>query len=199
VLSSYGRATVRGANSDEPFIRIASDAEGKFESDLLPAGPYRILIAHPGFASRVLNVVVRLGATTNLGAIRMDIGGCDAPGMICDSIGTDMSPNPRAQGYFELKRDCGMNVETRAVSCPAGAESHLQLREEGSGLYLVAGNGAMFTVIAPARAGAYSEWRVRIDGLNQGIDVVLHTRERHEAHIYFTHDIDRDTALIKLW
>jgi hypothetical protein len=66
-------------------------------------------------------------------------------------------------------------------------------------LYFAARNGAMFTSLAPIRGAAYSEPRIRIDGLFAGVDVVLHTTQSREAHIYFTQDIDADSQMVRLW
>jgi hypothetical protein len=61
-----------------------SDQFGKFEL-ILPAGAYDILIASPGFESKMQMVIVRTGENTNL-KWKLIPHRCDFPGMNCDTV-----------------------------------------------------------------------------------------------------------------
>jgi hypothetical protein len=194
------KLAIRTKDPSAPWKRIQSGSTGTFDTGPLSPAAYTVLAARVGFNSRVFSgLVVRQSSTIDLGTIKLEIGGSDGPGVIADSFGMDNSPRPRAEGYLGLTTNCGAHVDSGKVSCPADSGSHLQLVADNGGLYLVARNDALFTVVVPTRGAAYSEPRVRIDGLFNGLDVVLHTKERREAHIYFTHDIDSDTPMVKLW
>jgi hypothetical protein len=98
------KLAIRDTDSDTPSKRIHSGPGGMFEAGPLPAAAYTVLVASPGFRARLLRgVVVKEGETTNIGTIRLEIGSCDAPGVICDSVYPDSAPNVRSQRYLELK------------------------------------------------------------------------------------------------
>lgn len=62
-------AKVTATDPDRGFNRsVQADTEGKFILALLPPGTYRVVVEAPGFASRTINVEVRVGDTVSLNA-----------------------------------------------------------------------------------------------------------------------------------
>lgn len=87
--AAIGRASVRLLKSDSEMVaQTTADASGKFQLGNVGSDSYVLKAWQRGFRSRRVPVVVRSETETiDLGDIRLDLAGCDAPGVICDWFG----------------------------------------------------------------------------------------------------------------
>ncbi|MBL0158224.1 MAG: carboxypeptidase regulatory-like domain-containing protein [Bryobacterales bacterium] len=203
--------------SDVVVLRVRGEQNGMFRTEPLPAGSYTVTAWSQGFRRRELTgVAVRHEAETNLGDILLDISGCDAPGVMCDSFGLT-APNPEktvtSSGYLRLKLACGADFETGGkVHCPetvAGQEQaplkgvDLQFEKNGVHLSLAAVDGASLS--RPISSGfdchgaKFGEDKLRIETLGMGVDFCVRTKRGAMSHVFFTNDVDRQDTEIVLW
>jgi hypothetical protein len=186
--------TVRVETSAKLLAHKLAERSGAFEFESVPSGRYMVTVWANGFRARILpGIVVRDDGTTSLGAVVLEIGSCDAPGAMCDSIGPTRLP--RRTKAFELNLHCGVNADSGMVSCPAGPSSHIRLDQDDSRLYLSAMNGAAFTDFNPAEGAPPTRPRVGIDGICKGADLVTRTRKGRRAHLFFVSDVEPGGAV----
>ncbi len=83
----------------ETVVRGEADSRGRFALREVAAGTYLALFASPGFREGTVDSVsVVADGERDLGAVRLDVGGCDAPGAICDDFGiVALNPPPPNQ------------------------------------------------------------------------------------------------------
>lgn len=66
----------------------AADREGVFTLSPIATGRYALTIRAPGFLKRTIpNIIITSDRSSNLGTIVLEVAGCFAPGVICDSFG----------------------------------------------------------------------------------------------------------------
>ena len=147
------------------------------------------------------------GEALDVGSIRLDVAGCDAPGVICDSFGDVPPPDPVAsRGNLQIRANCMVAFITSKVLCPGdsgGGNEDIQLTRNESGVYLAAMNGASLSEPDLPRGDcrdAYpKEKQIRIDGLGPGDDICLYTHDRHWSHVFFIDEVSRGSHEISIW
>jgi len=193
------RAFVKVRDAAATVALLAGDETARFQTKELCPGSYTLTVWQQGFRAReVKGVVVREADITDLGTIRLDVSGCDAPGVNCDYFGLKRPERPTSRGSMTLKLQCAGDVEAGKVYCageqPAG---QIRLSRGRDGIYLEPRNGAAMSAInSDAKFG---ETRVRLDGLGPGFDLWLRTRKGHVSHIFLTDDIEPMTKEVVLW
>jgi hypothetical protein len=70
-------------------------------------------------------------------------------------------------------------------------------------LNLVAVNGAALSTLYPATSDcshiAYGDDRIPVVGLVPGVDFCVRTNRGFVAHVFFTDDIENQTATVPIW
>ena len=102
-------------------------------------------------------MVVDEGRDVNLGSIQLRFVGCDAPGIICDFIGSPPEqPKLLASGRLEAPVGCAIDFEKGNVECGADpSKSDTLLLSEGDRIYLEARNGALLAEPDSGDAGRF--------------------------------------------
>jgi hypothetical protein len=183
------------------IVHTATAAQsGGFRSGALPAGSYTVRLWNPGFRRRDLaRFVVEEGRTIDLGDIRLDLAGCDAPGTSCDWITTDAVPEPVPAWLKNVVAQGYLNMKLGSTS----PEVHLQFQKEGTILLLVATNSAALSLPNAADAvcgdAKYTENRIRVEGLGRGVDFCVRANQGAMSHVFFTDDVQADATEIRLW
>ena len=128
VGASIAAASIKVLNPDShaTLDRVHADDRGIFETGALPSGSYIITVSAAGFRGRFLTgTEVREARVTDLGAIRLDVAGCDGPGVNCDIFlsaeRATVAPAPEARlssGYLDVKLNCGFNLAICAPDAP---------------------------------------------------------------------------------
>jgi hypothetical protein len=190
--AAIGGASVRLLKSDSEEMAHATAADsGKFEMGTAGSGNYVLKAWQRGFRSRRVPVAVRSETETiDLGDIRLDLAGCDAPGVICDSFGEAPPPDPVvSRNDLRVQMDCMLAFTTGKAFCPGETkgprqtDADVRLNQDESGVYLSAMNGA--TLATPnlprgdCRDAYPKESKIRIDGLGPGDDICLYTHDHH--------------------
>ena len=104
--------------SNALITRLRVEPDGGFQTGQLQPGSYIVVAWVQGFSARRSSVVILEGQTTDMGKIQLEVGSCDAPGVMCDDFGIGPPDRIRSQGYLELKMDCGVNLRESKVYCP---------------------------------------------------------------------------------
>jgi hypothetical protein len=210
--AAVGGATVRLLKSvSEEVAHVTGTDSGQFQLGSVGPGSYVLTAWQRGFRSRRVTVVLRQeGEALDLGHIRLDLAGCDAPGVICDWFGEAPPPDPVvSRSDLQIRTDCMAAFATSIVFCSGDrmgrseADADIRLTRDGSGVYLTAMNGALLSEPDLPRGDcrdAYpKEKQIRIDGRGPGDDICLHTHDRHWSHVFFTDAVDRASQQIAFW
>ena len=205
-------ASVRLLNSDsEEVIHATADASGKFQMGSAGADSYVLKAGQPGFRSRRVPVGVHSETETiDVGDIRLDIAGCDAPGVICDWFGEAPPPDPVvSRNNLRVQMDCMLAFTMGKAFCtsetkePRQTDADVQLSLNENGVYLTAMNGASLAApnlpSADCRDAYPKESKIRIDGLGPGDDICLYTHDQHWSHVFLTSDVSRSSRQIAVW
>lgn len=203
VDASIPNAPVRllDPDSNEVIARVRTEYDGEFRFKDVKPGSYTIVASAPGFRVRRLSpVIVEGGATRNVGTMRLEIAGCDAPSTMCDSVGP-IEPT-LARGYVELKLHCGADLERGGAVCTNGnAASDLRLTKDERGVHLNGVNGT--TLSDPDRedaaCGPIGRSAIRMDGRGPGDDFCVRTRHRHTSHVFIVDDVDKLSTSVRIW
>lgn len=190
--------------------RVKADEAGAFVMAGLPAGHYTVTAWAPGFRrAEVKGLVLREGERRELGEMVLQVASCDAPGVQCMPVAPagqklEISWLERIlfQDYRALKVGCGADIDQREPGrCLQGtALADFRLRREGGRLALVAENGARLAAEGGECGQArYLETRLEIDGMGPGVDFCVKSAKGHEAHVYFTQDVEPGVEEIQLW
>lgn len=195
------------------ILRVRAQDNGSFEASSLPPGVYSLTAFAQGFRRReVRNIGVRAGEIFDVGQIRLDLSGCDAPGVICDYIGEWPSEANRVMvsGSVTLGVSCAVDLDSKAKPvCPAPAEKTLSSRQmdlrvvrENGMLYLAAVNRATIgTPDAPTSDCSdvtVGSQRIAIAGLGPGVDICVKTDRGYLSHVFFTEDIKNQSSTVAL-
>lgn len=175
-------------------------------------GAYTSTAWAPGFRRReVKGIAVRAGERASAGTITLDLSGCDGPGVNCDSFFTgSVVEDPATKritssGYFELKEDCGADIDGKGmVQCAEGlAGVDFRLVRHGVGLSFAAENGARMALPNSSNpdctTAEFGAARIRVDGLGPGVDLRVRGRRGTMAHVFFTDDVEREDRAVRLW
>jgi hypothetical protein len=194
------------------LARAKTDQSGAFQTGVLNPGSYTLTAWVQGFRARAWSaVIVRSGEVTDLGTIPLDIAGCDAPGVNCDSIDPSPPRNPIvASGYLTVRLNCGADLAKSSVYCLDDATSRRQERtadlratRSDAGIYLAPVNGTAMSALNPSRqdcsGGNQKPDRIRLDGLGPGNDLCVRTRDGRMSHVFLVNDVEPDSLEIQLW
>jgi hypothetical protein len=192
--------------------RATADSAGKFQIKIVDGGGLILKVWFDGFRSRRVPLAVPAEKEiVDAGTIRLELAGCDAPGVICDWFGEAPPPDPVvSRGYLQLNINCVLALAVGKVLCPGDgngrnweATADLRITADNEGIFLTAVNGA--TLSPPdlprgdCRDAHPSETKIRIDGLGPGDDICLHTHDRHWSHVFLTDNVSRGSEQIALW
>jgi len=210
--AAIGGASVRLLRSDsEEMAHTTADASGKFQLESVGSDSYVLKAWQRGFRSRRVPVVVRSETEAiDLGDIRLDVAGCDAPGVICDWFGEAPPPDPVvSRNDLRVQMDCMLAFTMGKAFCPGETkgprqtDADVRLSQDQDGVYLTAMNGA--SLAAPnlprgdCRDAYPKESKIRIDGLGLGDDICLYTHDRHWSHVFLTDEVSRGSRQIAVW
>jgi hypothetical protein len=187
--------------SSTPVHRGKAGQDGRLCIPHLSPGTYTVKVWLNGLrAARVRDVVVRNGTETNVGDIRLQLGDCDAPGVMCDS----MIPEPTSgvRGNLTVPLGCGVDLDRVAVICAERAPPRskttatkidvLFMGGEHGALMLIPANGAR---IRPnCRTLIYTDEAFRVDGLGPGDDLCVRTKKGRSSHLFFNGDDVQSTS-----
>jgi len=209
------RATIRVLQqpTGAPILSLNATDTGAFRTDPLPAGVYSMTFFSPGFRRRDLrNVAIEAGRTTAVGEIRLDFWGCDAPGTNCDYFGPvpDSVKRIIVQAKVFLTLGCVADLDReREPVCPGrrgvtrARSADIGLANENSTLYVVAKNGAAFSIAEPPTSdcsrATYGNTRLAVAGLGLGVDFCVRTNRGSFAHVFFTDDAGNENTGLSLW
>ena len=188
------------------FRMNANRDDGTFCINEISPGTYTVKAWRSGFhARRVHDVVVRRGETTNIGAMRLEVAGCDAPKFNCDYFYTreTLPSKPdtvveRVRTQLDLPRECGTEILKGRAICQDGVkEADVIFTEEHGTLFLHSLNGAR---IDPGCNGRYHDEAMPISGLGLGDDLCIRSKDGATSHLFFEDDdIEPAATKLKLW
>src|SRR4029079_15803763 len=107
-------------------------------------GTYTLTAGAPGFRRQILaNVDVKAEGSTDLGNVRLDIAGCDAPGVICDPVGPPEPDHAYARGEHFIDAKCGVDLDSGRRLCRGEGDVDLVVRLDANGqVFVRPANGA---------------------------------------------------------
>jgi hypothetical protein len=163
----------------------------------------------------VENVVVEGGRIADLGVLRLDIAGCDAPGVSCHVITSKGYPGPdsriSAQAGVRLALSCAVNLEgagqpvcsKRNGPVHDGRDVDIRLERINGMSYLIAMNGSAICARPPSNSECsgvkYDLERLAIVGLGPGVDFCVRTKRGSLSHVFFTEDVENESTSVALW
>jgi hypothetical protein len=199
-----GSVRVLESPSNRLETRAIADDYGRFQTGMLNAGSYTVIAWMQGFRAGRFVVSVHNGETTDLGKIRLGLGGCDAPGVNCDYFGMGPADPIAKSGYMDLATDCAGDLLNGKSYCSGTSEgppqpgaADLRLARDQVGIYLVAVDRAVLSV--GCRDVKPNETRIRVDGLGRGDDVCVQTHDGLRSHVFFATDVEPTSQSIRLW
>jgi len=169
----------------------------------LDTGTYTLVVAARGFQiRRIRDVAISSGETVVLRDVRVEVGDCDAPGVICDSFSLEPVETIVASGRITVPRGCGLNLDKLDVVCDSAILSKkVDLIFTGggeNGLFLTPQNGAR--IRPDCQKIAFTDEPFRIDGMGSGENFCVRTTRGQNSHIYFdAMDLDKNTTELALW
>lgn len=189
-------------SSNTLITRFTTQQNGTFQSDALRPGSYTVIAWVQGFHARRVAVDVREGETADVGQIRLDLAGYDAPGVICDDFGLGPPDPVLKSGYVQLKLECGADLRNSSSYCQdssvavrESAGVDVRLTKAESGLYLNAFNGASLSL--DCRGAGRST--IRIDGFGPGDQICVRTHGGFSSHVFFVNDVEPSSQSVTLW
>jgi hypothetical protein len=181
------------------------DGEGNFAFEDVKPGVYRVRISMRSFREGSIPVVVRAGATVDLGHTGPGDFLSAWPGMNIDC----MWSGPRApeqacpliaQGYVHVKRGCGADLEAGRSTCEH--PDFVLAPGHGKALCLFPADGVKMAPVNGSKSGdwGYSNKPIRIDGYGAGNDFGVRKRHtRSNWHVLIMEPVEPDSAEITLW
>jgi hypothetical protein len=183
-------------------FRCLTDLKGEFRIRDLPAGVYTLRAgAHAWRERPIPGLEVRSGELKQLDPIRLELAGCDAPEVICDTFGIEDAEPERivSRGYLELSPGTGADLDRGKVFRPGQSRSGMDLvLSFGAGSWwLIPVNGALLrTVCSSAKLEAGP---LRLDGLGPGAEFCVQTSYRRSSHIFIVDEIRPESTSVRLW
>lgn len=194
-----GFVRVLGGGSTKTLYRQSMESDGTFRLSNIPAGTYSVKAQAAGFVEAGPNdVIVEDGGVTIIKDILLPFAGCDAPGVICDSVGPPVRDIIRTGDLF-LRRECSADLDSGKTQCSSKPwrDADVRFTAIDNGLYLAPINGAKVshcdeTLLTPDP--------IRVDGLGPGNNWCFQTNGRHRSHVFIqVHEIQPDAEEIILW
>ncbi len=188
-------------------LRFRAEETGMFEAVGLAPGLYSVTAYAPGFRRRELSrIIVEGGSVADLGAVTLEISGCDTPGTSCTYVGVPEDvKRTTTQSYVTMKLGCAVDLESKGDSiCPERKDSDVSLVHKNGKLSLVAVNGAGFSAPYPSSRTcddvSFETNDIAVVGLGLGVDFCVRTKRGSVSHVFFTDDIESEnTSQVKLW
>jgi len=145
LAASIGGVEVRVLEPDSRQIvaRAQTNKLGAFQVEVPRPGAYLVTVRVRAFRLGIWpNVVVHDHEMTNLGPIKLEIPGCDAPGVICDTFSAQpVFPGLVNQAAIEVGLNCGADLRRAAVSCTQSVASDFALDAGPNGVFVKPLNG----------------------------------------------------------
>lgn len=191
----------------ERRYETTGDAQGQFRIENVEPGLYVVNISVQGFRDKTFsNVRIAQGQQLDLGVFRLELAGCNVPGVICDDFGLSVYNDPiHAQGTIKIPQLCAMDIDEGKSVCTveldgrgtippsADPESDFWIRIGARGeIYLAPRNGARLALNPPTEwsksgciSASYSAKDVQINGLPIGSRVCIRTNRGRYAQVAF--------------
>ncbi len=190
-------ASVRLLPKDSRTPVQATRSCGGFFTLNVPAGTYMVRIHNPGFRTAIIQELVLAGGEPrDLGKIVLNLSGCDAPGVICDSVGPPERGVTRDAAV--LRPGCGVDLNREDPRCESeSTRSDVRLAVESDGaVYLGPSNGALFSECGTDR---FASERIRIDGFERGTEWCVRTHLGRQSHVFIASDsVERNASDVVL-
>jgi hypothetical protein len=210
---------IQAQSGAKPRYEGTGNTSGEFLADHIQSGEYAVTVSCAGFRDKtLLNVHVAPGDQVDLGEFRLEIGGCNTPGVICDDFGLSLYEEPaHAQGVLEIPTLCAVDIDEGKVTCTieldgrgtlparkdANSDFWLKVGKKGE-LIMSAWNGVTFALnppVKPSRSGcasaSYTSSDVRIDGLPLGSLLCIHTNLGRNAALLFLNSVPSGAERVK--
>lgn len=204
--ASVANATIKllAADSNVVVARASSDRWGAFDLGALKPGSYTLTAYASGFRLRVWKeVAVRESETRDLGQLQLSIGGCDAPGVICDTFtSAPVFPGLILQGELSVGPNCGADLIRGHSSCPADENAEFEVAKEGAAIYLLPrAETRLFvpdSLFSGCKDATGNSAKIRIDGFGPGLDFCVVISDRRVSHAYLSSEVDAETT-VHIW
>jgi len=206
--------------SAERHYETTGDAQGQFRLEKVEPGLYIVSVAVQGFNDKTLsNVRIAPGQQLDLGVFRLELAGCNAPGVICDDVGLSVYNDPiHAQGTIKIPQLCAVDIDEGKSVCTveldgrgtiprtADSDSDFWIRIGARGeVYLTPRNGTRLSLNPPTQwgksgcvAASYSSKDVQINGLPIGSRVCIRTNRDRYAQVAFFDVIPAGAETVKM-
>jgi hypothetical protein len=178
--------------------RLISDGFGRFRLDGVKPGTYLVAATARAFRERFVdNIVVEDGRDVGLGDLILQLAGCEYPGVICDSFGTEAKAILYKSGDLKVRfESCVLDVDGQA-----GCSVHIHLGSDRR-VYLEPRNHARLAEAnsagASCRGAVFVNPRTRVDGLGPGSDVCLLSGRGRRAELFFTSEVSAESREITM-
>jgi hypothetical protein len=204
-IAALPRALVRLSSTGEKSATFKSetDLNGTFVIRDVPPGDYRLRIWVRAFRPRTLAVKLNPGDLKDLGDIRLELAGCDAPGVNCDYIGDP--PHIESQGFITLKQDWSVDLDTGTVfqsdSMNPGHQNKsadVLLLHDSNLWNMTPVNGATLSQTDCASA-KFATTAINLNELELGDEICVKTDRHNYAHIFVVDGIGVGGPMIRFW
>jgi hypothetical protein len=199
--SSIERASLKllGAESNVLIAQATSDRAGAFEVGPLKPGSYTLTARASGFRLRIWkSLMVREGEILDLGKLQLAIAGCDAPGVLCDTLGISAEPvfpGLIRQSELTVALNCGVDLVAGRTSCPADKKADFRAIKDGAAIYVEPFNGSSLD----STCRKQSEPRIRVDGFGPGLDFCVLRRDGKTSHVYVETEVTPSSPDFTIW
>lgn len=202
-------ALVRLVPAGESFARFRSvtDHNGEFDIKDVPSGSYALRIGRQAFRERTHSTLeLHSGELTHLGEIRLELAGCDAPEVICDSFGAPEPNDPVvSRGYIVLNPDSIVDLDSGTVlhhdemkAVNADHRSDLMMSLVAGSWRITPVNGALLSQ-TDCRSAKFTNVPILLDGLGPGAEFCVQTNRHRYSHIFTIDEIQPETSSVRLW
>ncbi|HVO97246.1 MAG TPA: carboxypeptidase-like regulatory domain-containing protein [Bryobacteraceae bacterium] len=192
------RANIRVLEAESNILvaRATAEEKGAFKIDPLKPGAYTVTAWGSGFRLRIqTGVLIREGEAVDLGKLRLDFAGCDAPGVICDTVNNaPVFPGLIRRASLAVPLNCGTDLVKGKSSCPTDSEANFTVKKDGIKVDLLPLNGATLD----ARCSGQSDAKIRVDGFGPGLDFCVHLRDGLESHVYVVNEVGADSTEVRI-
>ena len=185
--------------------RAESNAAGEFQFENLTPGEYSLSIRKLGFRERFIEKLeVPEGKSIQLGTLRLAVGSCDSPGVVCTSIAaTGLSDTYGAREHLTLRPSCGVTFSSGQIDCGDFPSSSASARLSAHGGHVLESvNGSQIGVQGPSRSdcvGVKFETRgLPLDGHGPGFDFCVRA-DRRIWHVFLREEVLAESPQVDLW